>query len=958
MKFEEFFHALWGFEPFPWQTALADNLERERRWPTPLGLPTAAGKTVVIDLAVFALAMGWPCAARRIFFVVDRRVVVDEAGQRARKIAELLRDPKGRNDAAAETVLDDVRRRLIDIGGDPDCPLVTSTLRGGLLLDDAWARTPIQPVVCCSTVDQVGSRLLFRGYGCSPGARPIHAGLLAYDSLVILDEVHLSNPFAETLDLIASPDRENRYLSWSDKPLPRPLQRIELSATPGKQTAFTHSDADVRHKHLGPRVTRSKWAALKQCGCKELVREIVASAMDLAEGSPKVVGVIVNRVSTARDVFSELQRKAPKAEHLLLTGRIRPLDRDRLWEHWRPSIEATQDRAAPDKTIYVVATQCVEAGANIDFDVLVTEAASLDALRQRFGRLNRLGNHPEANAVILAADREIDLLKEDGADQEAKAPHPVYGSALARTWKWLSDPKSAKGEALKIDFAHETLSKRLPVGGELTPLLAPAKHAAILLPAHLDALCQTQPEPLPSPDVSVFLHGPDSDPPDVNFVWREALDHVASDDGTAWLAAVAACRPSSLEMLPLPFHVARRWLQGETPETGADVEGASSAEPQGNGPTSSKARFPVLRWRGDEQSELVTEFSEVRPGDTIILPASRGGCDEFGWNPESTDPVRDLSETASLRARGRPLVFLVSRSHIPEVASLVACLDAGEPDPEGIEVALGRFSSVADFPAAVKCALSIFAGKPKGFDVLRLPGSGKVLALRAKRRALTRAPIEERESSLLPDDLANEADEPVELDSHQGGVAHLAELFAEKAGLADLVPTLRAGGDFHDIGKADPRFQAWLRGGNKLAAAAGPLFAKGSRLDRTAREKAREMSGYPRGARHEFMSVALLQANPPPEATDLFLHLVAAHHGHARALTPMLHDPEPITVRFARNGWSAEAPSDHKLGSLGSGVCERFWSLTRAYGWWGLAYLETLLRLADHRQSETEQKSA
>jgi len=191
------------------------------------------------------------------------------------------------------------------------------------------------------------------------------------------------------------------------------------------------------------------------------------------------------------------------------------------------------------------------------------------------------------------------------------------------------------------------------------------------------------------------------------------------------------------------------------------------------------------------------------------------------------------------------------------------------------------------------------------------------------------------------------------LDVHLKGCEHWAESFGRELPETVRNAVVRAAG-LHDIGKADPRFQAWLRGGNPVKPR--ELIAKSRRSgqNRAAIERARQLAGYPKGGRHELLSIALIVGHREDLADadfDLLLHLVASHHGRCRPFAPVVEDADPVQV--THNGWGVW--SDHRLESAGSGVRDRFWMLTRRYGWYGLAYLEALVRLADHRQSEAEE---
>ena len=137
--------------------------------------------------------------------------------------------------------------------------------------------------------------------------------------------------------------------------------------------------------------------------------------------------------------------------------------------------------------------------------------------------------------------------------------------------------------------------------------------------------------------------------------------------------------------------------------------------------------------------------------------------------------------------------------------------------------------------------------------------------------------------------------------------------------------------------------------------------------DKRAQALALRRSGYPRGARHEVLSVAMIEGARDVVAAkahdiELVLHLVGSHHGFCRPLAPPVEDNEPVEVVLAAHTSTmhgqidfAATNSDHRLHRVDSPLGDRFWRLIERYGWFELCWLETVLRLADHRASEAEE---
>ncbi len=960
-RFAEFHEAVHGFAPFSWQQRLLEQVVEERTWPQVLDLPTGAGKTTCLDIALFALALNasekvrW--CPRRIAMVVDRRVVVDQVAERGRKLAMRLNEPQ------AASVIQEVARQLRSLTRDSEEPLGVFTLRGGMPKDDGWVRSPDQPLIIASTVDQLGSRLLMQGYGVSAGMRPVHAGLLANDTLLLLDEVHLSEPFAQTLQQLAA-----LRTRFSDG-LSTRFHTAFLSATPtssgAKTFRLTKSELSADDL-LGKRLAAPKRTTLRDANDRQSVEKACVDASVALLGAHRTIAVVLNRVNSAATVARQLtEQLGDEAEVVLLTGRMRPLDRDDVLRGLRDRISSGRQRVDDSKKLVVVATQCIEAGADFDFDALVTEAASLAALRQRFGRVDRLGEYGRAEGVIV---------RDKGAKDD-----PIYGDALAATWSWLQGKlggakKKKKGEDATIDFG--VLALPSPEPEEAPTLLSPGKNAPVLLPAYLDLWSQTSPAPALVPDVALFLHGPESGPADVQVVWRadvsEELLHSAHEDAhelERLAAVVSAIRPSSLESLSLPFVAAKRWLAGAEVGAVADVEGGEVVWQR---EAVSEVRGLAFRWRGDD-SEVITQ-TELRPGDTIVVPSVRGGLRQGCFDSASDSSVDDLAERAALFGRGKPLLRLddavLKGLELPAVAALLHKKERSSN--EALDDALVQSAQSASLAQWKRVWLEQLVGATR--IVLASEGRELLLGgLLAKRQLHALVLNPEQETIENGGDLTTDDEDSiftgrsVPLLEHSTDVQTFAKEFAQRLSLPDeLGKDLALAGWLHDIGKADRRFQVLLRAGDEVEFYKDetPWAKSGMQAGaRAAQRRARQLSGYPRRARHEVQSLAMLMA--PQNAAqvkandlELVLHLVASHHGYCRPFAPAIEDMAPVQVELTNfNGWNFAATSSaNELHQLDSAIPGRFWSLQRRLGWLELCWLEAVLRLADHRASEVEQQ--
>lgn len=829
--FARFFKTCHGKSPYLWQERLARKVVGERRWPDALDLPTGSGKTSAIDIALYALAVAshndeYGLHPRRIILVVDRRVLVDQAWRHGRRLLDRV---------AKAPELGPVRNALASLSPEPPSSI---RLRGACPTDPRWCRSPDQVQIIASTVDQIGSRLLLRGYGVTPRMRSVEAGLVGQDSLLLLDEAHLAGPFLSTLRHI---ERLGPVRGVATR-----RQVVQLSATAttiAATTRFRLNENDRGDTALVPRLRAPKTLRWCEDRLQRILAKIDAPCVLLVANTVRTALDWMDRVTTTAN--STRGRSGADRVPFLITGSMRPVDRQRI-------IEVVEMRLDAHKPTLVIATQCIEAGVDWDFDAMISECASWDSLVQRMGRVNRCGVRDDAECVVLPAQRTF---KERTTEEKLC---PVYGRYELETAHWLGGISPFRCAPDKMPDAPRAC-------------IRPPETAPVLIPEYLDLWSQTRADG-PSYDVSVFLHGVRQDH-HVQVVWRD-LD--LGKDREYLEPLLNALPPSSREAAMVPARALREWLRGrEVVRIGAEI--------------------------------VVEKAENIAVGWTIVVPVEYGGIGVHGNFDGSSESASDVSTGALLEHRGLRFQF----HDIPPLA-----------EDEPLEEQVKSWISADEAHSHLDSWHWVDIGRRWLFVSELQPQS--------------------------EDDGTTFQRRPVSLESHLNGVAARTRAIVDRLGLTEMAEDLVLAARLHDLGKLDTRFQRLC--GRRQGAP--PLAQSGHSW--IERHRYAALADYPKGERHEALSVELMirhGLHKRANDSELVEHLVASHHGWARPFVRTargLAQIEDSLFGYTFNEEVAHAEADR--------APARFHSVQRRYGWLGLAWLEAIVQLSDHRQVEAQMR--
>jgi CRISPR-associated endonuclease/helicase Cas3 len=790
--FENAFERLTGNRPFPWQLKLFHKMRLgPESFPARCDIPTGLGKTSVIAVWLLAREVN-PALPRRLVYVVNRRTVVDQT----------------------TFEVEQYKKRLKERGRD----LAVSTLRGQFADNRDWSADPSREAVICGTVDMIGSRLLFGGYGIGFKGKPLHAGFLGQDTLIVHDEAHLEPAFQDLLLAIENEQRHGRF------PERHPLRVMDLSATSrGNGEVFQLTDeekhADFDRIDVSPEL-REVW---KRTHAKKTVvlhpvheekKELAGQLVKLTrehEGTARAILVFVRTVDDLGRVVDSL----PKGRTQQLTGTMRGYERERLltddpvFARFLPESSRPKDVTPADGAVYLVCTSAGEVGVNLSADHLVCDLTTFESMAQRFGRVNRFG---------LRDDTRIDVVYPDTFDEKDRlSPARKKTLDLLRQLDGNANPDAlGKLDAKARAAAFAPLPTILPTSDIL-----------------FDAWSMTSiRDKMPGrPPLEPYLHGiRDYEPAETHVAWREEVGVIVGD-------LLEEYPPDEmLEAYPIKPH---EMLRDRTDRVWKELVKLAKRHPG----------RPA--WVVDEQGkvDVVADISDLASWDkkqadarlgstTVLLPYDIGGLTTQGTLNGDFPPLRKNDESPEPNNN--------------DVAD--ECSDDKGPLRKRVPVSPENADS-AITPKEMKPVYRIVFTDPSDED-----GEPTEEWIWFERTTQADADARSRFS--------------YGLDLHLADAKEAAARFVSGLSLRpDLRDAVILAASCHDLGKDRPRWQRGIGNDNYPQS----KWAKSGKRGRIERSPYRHEFG----STLDIQDLPAFQALSH-DSRELVLHLIAAHHGRAR----------------------------------------------------------------------------
>ena len=587
-----YFREIAGYDPYQWQARLFSAFV-EGNVPKSVDIPTGLGKTLCVLIFLLARIQN-PKLPRRVIYIVDRRAIVDQTAEQIK----LWIDRFAKNSSLSTS--------FNTISAFPSSlPVQLGVLRGGLADDGEWRIDPARPAVVVGTVDMVGSRIMFSGYGDGRSRRPMHAGLLGHDSIVMLDEAHLSPSMEVLIHTINQLQNHSKF------------QSITLSATNTESESvfrlLPDEESDPLVANRTHAVKKPEFHPVKTT--VERISRICELAIKYQTGA---IAIFAQRVGDAEKIANQLTKRIGRDGHKrvsLLTGTLRGKERatlvmDAVWQNFSPS----RKRGNECPSVFLVMTSAGEVGVDLDADHAIMDLSPIDSMIQRLGRVNRIG-YTEAEVSVVYTEKE-----EIGLEKPPKTHSQRFEDARTKTLAILKKQTDFSPATLR-DINKQTLESCF------SPSAKPARlHAEVV-----EAFAATS-ATLQLPHVSVYLRGVSDapDPPDSFLIWRRDTAKLVKLGGDVAKKVITFFRPHADEIARVSASFARDLIKN-----------ILQRSPEDNLP------LIIAQPGGDIEVVLLENETELPSIDhaTVILPTTAGGLLASGLpSTNATNEVSDVGD--------------------------------------------------------------------------------------------------------------------------------------------------------------------------------------------------------------------------------------------------------------------------------------------------------------------------